>query len=62
MFYLTTFVICATDQEDGDRKAATILEEMEDRGWRVTLPKIPEWTSDIDELKLELLFNGVNPA
>jgi hypothetical protein len=62
MFYLTTFVICATDQEDGERKAATILEEMEDRGWRVTLSKTPEWTSDIDELRLEKLFNGVPPA
>lgn len=62
MFYLTTFVICATDQEDGERKAATILEEMEDRGWRVTLSKTPEWMSDIDELRLEKLFNGVPPA
>ena len=62
MFYLTTFVICATDQEDGERKAATILEEMEDRGWRVTLSKTPEWTSDIDEMRLEKLFNGVPPA
>jgi len=62
MFYLTTFVICATDHEDGDRKTATLLEEMEDRGWRVTLPRIHEWTSDVDELKLDKLFNGIGPA
>jgi hypothetical protein len=40
----------------------TILEEMEDRGWRVTLPRLHEWTSDIDELKLEKLYNGIHPA
>lgn len=62
MFYLTTFVICATDQEDGDRKSAMLLEEMEDRGWRVTLPRIHEWTSDVEELKLEKLYNGIRPA
>jgi len=62
MFYLTTFVICATDQDDADRKTTTILEEMEDRGWRVTLPRLHEWTSDIDELKLEKLYNGIHPA
>ncbi|KAF1941695.1 hypothetical protein EJ02DRAFT_193200 [Clathrospora elynae] len=62
MFYLTTFVICATDQEDGERKAETLLEEMEDRGWRVTLPRTCEWTSDVDELRLETLYGGVRPA
>ena len=62
MFYLTTFVICATDIEDGERKTATILEEMEDRGWKATLPKTRHWTTDLDELKLDTLFNGVRPA
>ncbi|RII12944.1 hypothetical protein CUC08_Gglean005062 [Alternaria sp. MG1] len=62
MFYLTTFVICATDQDDGDRKMSTILEEMEDRGWRVTLPRLHEWTSDIEELNLEKLYNGIGPG
>ena len=62
MFYLTTFVICATDQDYGDRKMSTILEEMEDRGWRVTLPRLHEWTSDIEELNLEKLYNGIGPG
>ncbi|RYN43832.1 hypothetical protein AA0112_g330 [Alternaria arborescens] len=62
LFYLTTFVICATDIEDGEQKMSTILEEMEDRGWRVTLPRTHEWTSNIDELKLEKLYNGIGPA
>ena len=62
MFYLTTFVICAEDREDGERKASKILEEMEDRGWRVTLPRTHEWSSDIEELKLDTLFGGVRPA
>jgi hypothetical protein len=62
MFYLTTFVICATDVEDADRKTATILEEMEDRGWKGTFPKPREWTTNLDELKLDTLFNGISPA
>jgi hypothetical protein len=62
MFYLTTFVICAADQQDGERKMTTILEEMEDRGWRVTLPRMHEWTSDVEELRLDKLFNGISPA
>jgi hypothetical protein len=62
MFYLTTFVICATDTEDAEYKSATLLEEMEDRGWRISLPKPREWKSDIEDLKLETLFEGVGPA
>jgi hypothetical protein len=62
MFYLTTFVICAEDRGDGERKASKILEEMEDRGWRVTLPRTHEWSSNIDELKLDTLFGGIRPA
>jgi hypothetical protein len=62
MFYLTTFVICATDKEDGERKSQTLLEEMEDRGWMVTLPRMADWTSDLEELKCDVLYNGVRPA
>jgi hypothetical protein len=62
MFYLTTFVICATDAEDGERKTTKILEEMEDRGWRVTMPRIHEWTGSVEELKLDTLYNGIEPA
>ncbi|RMZ73740.1 hypothetical protein GMOD_00009508 [Pyrenophora seminiperda CCB06] len=62
MFYLTTFVICAADQQDSERKMTTILEEMEDRGWRITLPKMHEWTSDVEKLRLDKLFNGISPA
>ncbi|KAF2847502.1 hypothetical protein T440DRAFT_491936 [Plenodomus tracheiphilus IPT5] len=61
-FYLTTFVICATDLEDADSKITQLLDEMDDRGWRATLPCAHEWTSDIDELKLDTLFCGVRPA
>jgi hypothetical protein len=62
MFYLTTFVICATDVEDAERKSTSLLDEMEDRGWRITLPRPREWKSEIDELKLEVLYEGVRPA
>lgn len=62
MFYLTTFVICATDQEDGEQKTIALLDEMEDRGWRITLPKVHEWTSDVEELKLDELYHGIKPV
>ncbi|KAH8711892.1 hypothetical protein GQ44DRAFT_689821 [Phaeosphaeriaceae sp. PMI808] len=62
MFYLTTFVICATDMEDAEHKSATLVEEMEDRGWRIKFPRPREWKFDIDDLKLESLFEGVRPA
>jgi hypothetical protein len=62
LFYLTTFVICATDIEDAERKSATLLEEMEDRGWRISLPRPREWKSNLNDLKLETLFEGVRPA
>lgn len=61
-FYLTTFAICATDTEDAERKSALLLQEMADRGWSVTLPKPWEWKADVDELKLENVFEGVGPA
>jgi hypothetical protein len=62
MFYLTTFVICATDLDDADHKSETLLNEMEDRGWRISLPRPREWKSEIEDLKLETLFEGVRPA
>ena len=61
-FYLTAFVICAIDNEDAERNVASLLEEMNDRGWRVTIPRTYEWTSDVEELKLESLYSGVRPA
>jgi hypothetical protein len=62
MFYLTTFVICATGREDAEDKAAMLLNETEDRGWRVVLPRASEWKSDVDDLKLDTLYEGVKPA
>jgi hypothetical protein len=62
MFYLTTFVICATDLEDAENKSVTLLEEMEDRGWRISLPQPREWKTDLNDLKLDTLFEGVRPA
>jgi hypothetical protein len=39
-----------------------LLEEMEDRGWRISLPRPREWKSNLNDLKLETLFEGVRPA
>jgi hypothetical protein len=61
MFYLTTFAICATDLDDAANKSATLLEEMEDRGWRISLPKPREWKSNIANLKLDAFFEGIRP-
>lgn len=61
MFYLTTFVICATDADDAEKKAGILLEETEMRGWRVMLPNARDWTKGVDDLKLEKLFGGVQP-
>lgn len=62
MFYLTTFVICATDKDDAERKMVVLLDEMEDRGWRVMLPRPHEWTGDVEGLGLDTLYNGIKPA
>jgi hypothetical protein len=61
MFYLTTFVICAMDMEDAERKAGILLEETEKKGWRVVLPSARDWTKEICELRLDKLFGGVGP-
>ncbi|KAH5383217.1 hypothetical protein HBI38_228920 [Parastagonospora nodorum] len=62
MFYLTTFVICATDLADAENKAEILLTEMDDRGWRILLPRPREWKSEIEHLKADTLFEGVKPA
>jgi len=62
MFYLTTFVICATDLDDAEEKSIQLLDEMDDRGWKAHLPRIDDWTADVADLKLDHVFNGVRPA
>lgn len=61
MFYLTTFVICALDTEDAERKAGILLDETEQKGWRVILPNARDWKRDVDGLRLDKLFSGVGP-
>ena len=62
MFYLTTFVICAIDAEDAEKVTSTLLEEIENREWRIILPSLRDWKTDVKELKLENIFNGVHPV
>lgn len=62
MFYLTTFVICAVDREDAYVKSEMLLEETEDRGWRIVLPSPHEWRNNVEDLRLGTLFEGVKPA
>ena len=61
-FYLSTFIICAMDEEDAELKSAELLEETEDRGWRITIPKVRNWKSKIEDLKLDALYSGVSLA
>ncbi|UPX20562.1 uncharacterized protein EKO05_0010790 [Ascochyta rabiei] len=62
MFYLSTFVICAADAEDAEHKTETLLEETEDRGWRISIPKTKNWKFHVHDLKLDALYSGVRPA
>ncbi|KAL5395216.1 hypothetical protein PMIN04_012927 [Paraphaeosphaeria minitans] len=61
MFYLRTFVICATDIEDAEKKAALLFEETESRGWRIVLPSARDWRTNVNDLRLDKLFDGVEP-
>ncbi|KAF1953675.1 hypothetical protein CC80DRAFT_494275 [Byssothecium circinans] len=61
MFYLTTFVICASDMEDAEKKAGILLEETEKKGWRIILPNARDWRRDVGDLRLDKLFGGVGP-
>lgn len=48
--------------DDAEEKMVTLLEETEDRGWKIVMPRPFEWKSDVGELKLETLFRGIGPA
>ncbi|KAH7119679.1 hypothetical protein B0J11DRAFT_582191 [Dendryphion nanum] len=61
MFYLTTFVICAVDAVDAGRGVSMLLEETEKREWTITVPGLEDWTSNIEQLKLDELFAGIRP-
>lgn len=61
MFYLTTFVICATDIDDAEKKAALLFEDTESRGWRIVLPSPRDWRTNVNDLRLDKLFVGVGP-
>ncbi|KAF2744741.1 hypothetical protein M011DRAFT_496021 [Sporormia fimetaria CBS 119925] len=62
MFYLTTFVVCAKNEEDIERVTATLLDETDKRGWRISLPDASGWSTSVDELKLGEMFNGTQPV
>lgn len=62
MFYLTTFVICALNKTDAEQAITALLEETEKRNWRVVLPNVRDWTSNIEELNLEDIFSGIHPV
>lgn len=61
MFYLSSFFICALDEEDAQRKTEILLEETEDRVWRVSIPEIRNWKSHVQDPKLDALYSGMKP-
>lgn len=61
MVYLTTFVICATDTKDAEKKAQILLKETETRDWRFILPSVRDWATSVNDLRLDRLFNGIGP-
>jgi hypothetical protein len=50
------------NEEDAELKSAELLEETEDRGWRITIPKVKSWKFKIEDLKLDALYSGVRPT
>lgn len=50
------------DEQDAELKSAELLEVTEDRGWRITIPRVKNWKSNVEELKLDILYSGVRPA
>lgn len=61
MIYLTTFVICAVDIEDAEKKARILLEETDDRGWKIVLPNVRDWSTNAKDMRLDKLFGGIGP-
>ena len=47
MFYLTSFVICATDKTNMRDAMAAILDKAEVHSWKLTIPPLYDWTLDI---------------
>jgi hypothetical protein len=60
-FHLTSFVICAADAADANRKMDALLAETEDRGWRISVPRAGDWKAEPEQLGLDNLFRGVAP-
>jgi len=61
MFYLRSFIICATNESNTEEAMTTVLNEAEERGWKLIIPPVRNWTSDIQSLNLESTFHGIKP-
>ncbi|OCK81046.1 hypothetical protein K432DRAFT_296380 [Lepidopterella palustris CBS 459.81] len=62
MFYLTTFVICAVDETGVEEAMVSILDEADKHDWKLIIPPLRHWTTDIDSLHLTDTFQGIRPV
>ena len=61
MFYLSSFIICATNESNTEEAMTTVLNEAEERDWKLMIPPVRNWISDIQSLNLESTFHGIKP-
>ena len=45
MFYLSSFIICATDESNTEEAMTTVPDEAEEHGWELTIPPVRNWIS-----------------
>ncbi|KAK5174000.1 uncharacterized protein LTR77_001079 [Saxophila tyrrhenica] len=60
-FFRTTFVMYAADVVEAERNTAAMLEVAKKHGWKLSIPPPESWTSDISELGLDRLWEGIMP-
>ncbi len=61
-FHLTTFVVCAVDQEDARDKMNQLYEVAQKHSLRLRIPPLSMWTDDCERLGLDKIYDGVRPA
>ena len=61
MFYLISFVICATNKTNMRDAMAAILDKVEVYSWKLTILPLYNWTSDIQSLNLDRTFYRIRP-
>ena len=61
-FYLTTFVVCAVDQENAQANIRQLHEVAQRHGLRLYIPSSSMWAVDYKGIGLDKIYNGAKPA